>query len=85
MVNVMVRSSRALFEISTGLLIEGCPDAADRSAAGEGREGETEAEAASRRRRSLDCEAICGEGHYGELCKYDCVSADISGAAAEVS
>ena len=79
MVNVMARASRQLLRVSTGLLIEGCPDATDRQQAVQMRNR-------NRMRRAVDCEQACmGTPQYEELCQYDCMTADASGVDANVS
>lgn len=70
MVNVYVRSSDALFEISQGLLIDGCSEMVNRS--------ELISSSASRRRkRSTDCAATCSStaAEMKDMCEFDCLTA----------
>lgn len=68
-------------EISTGLLIEGCPDSTNRSESLEMVKMDS-----GRRKRALDCETDCGaDSEFSEMCMFDCSSADSAGLTEPVS
>lgn len=77
--NTYVRSPRALLELSTGLLIHGCPDAVNRTEL-------MNQERKLRPKRSVDCNDVCADvDGFGDMCSYDCLAAQESGTEDDVS
>ena len=74
MVSVIVRSGRDLLEISSGLLIEGCPDDVNRSVIGN---------PLCKQKCGLHHETP-HPAWYGEMCLYDCLIAEESAADVKV-
>ena len=79
--NIYVRSGRPLLEVSTGLLIDGCSSATNRT-------DKVKPVSAARKRRQANCESDCDgipDNTLKEICKYDCVAASDSGIEESVS